>query len=368
MSPWSQGLAECRIYLNGTLVATNPFEGSLASLGTDNYFLGRHNYATAPDGSLDGQLDEVRLWSVMRTEEEIRANLSRRLTGSEPGLAGLWTFDDPANAGRDSSPNRFHGRVSGDAHTVEAELPKPETVPRPSLIEGSVTDPDGNPVVSARIGVFSPDFFEKGGIIERASWATFGQTDRNGRYRLAAFSPPPLVTVGAPRPPETSTASAPTLHSSQVNDTNSTSNSEGAIVVSGTVVAMDNTPLAGVPLGLAKPRASAADAPEFSGPLTRPTTMASSAFILTTRQEAYELLAMTERGPVPLRTGEMIEFDPQKPVTNLAVSSGPDEDAGAGGHSGSVMGSRIIESVVSCRKRTAHCGWGPMTGWRDSME
>src|SRR5262249_23885788 len=70
-----------RLYLNGMLVATNTFSGSLSTVGAANYFLGRQNYRTHRVVSLNGQLDEVRLWSVMRTGEEIRTNVFRRLTG-----------------------------------------------------------------------------------------------------------------------------------------------------------------------------------------------------------------------------------------------------------------------------------------------
>ena len=48
---------------------------------------------------LDGQLDEVRLWRVARTEAEIREHMFESLTGREEGLVALWNFDDPANPG-----------------------------------------------------------------------------------------------------------------------------------------------------------------------------------------------------------------------------------------------------------------------------
>jgi hypothetical protein len=78
LNEWSHvavvtGPGGVRLYLNGVLVATNGFAGSLSSLGGENYFVGRENYANPPTEQLDGQLDEVRVWSVMRTEEEIRA-------------------------------------------------------------------------------------------------------------------------------------------------------------------------------------------------------------------------------------------------------------------------------------------------------
>ena len=48
----------------------------------------------AADTELNGQMDEVRLWLGERTEAQIRENLFKNLTGSEPGLAALWNFND----------------------------------------------------------------------------------------------------------------------------------------------------------------------------------------------------------------------------------------------------------------------------------
>src|SRR5262249_31885001 len=72
-----------------------------------------------------GQLDEVRIWNVARTEEQIRETMSRKLTGQEPGLVGLWNFDDPANPGRDSSPGRHDGQLMGNAAVVRVQWPRP---------------------------------------------------------------------------------------------------------------------------------------------------------------------------------------------------------------------------------------------------
>lgn len=44
--------------------------------------------------SYQGLLDEVRLWRTARTTNEIADNFNRKLTGSEPGLAGYWLFDE----------------------------------------------------------------------------------------------------------------------------------------------------------------------------------------------------------------------------------------------------------------------------------
>jgi hypothetical protein len=74
-------------------------------------------------------MDEVRVWKVARTAEQIRENLSKPLTGSEPGLVGLWNFDDPANPGRDASPNHHDGKLIGNAR-AEAMIPSLQSTRR----------------------------------------------------------------------------------------------------------------------------------------------------------------------------------------------------------------------------------------------
>ena len=44
--------------------------------------------------SLHGQLDEVRLWSMARTQAQIQASMTGELTGSESGLVGYWPLDE----------------------------------------------------------------------------------------------------------------------------------------------------------------------------------------------------------------------------------------------------------------------------------
>ncbi len=43
---------------------------------------------------VDGQIDEVRIWSTARTASEIRENMMRTLNGNESGLAAYYTFDN----------------------------------------------------------------------------------------------------------------------------------------------------------------------------------------------------------------------------------------------------------------------------------
>ena len=44
--------------------------------------------------SFIGQIDEVRIWNVARTEAEISTDMNKQLNGDEPGLVGYWKFDE----------------------------------------------------------------------------------------------------------------------------------------------------------------------------------------------------------------------------------------------------------------------------------
>jgi signal transduction histidine kinase/CheY-like chemotaxis protein/ligand-binding sensor domain-containing protein len=317
------GPGSVRVYLNGTLVATNNFTESFSALGVENYFLGRENYRQEANAPLDGQLDEVRIWSVQRTEEEIRANLFRRLNGREPGLAGLWNFDDPAQPGRDASTNGYHGQLFGDARSVPLELPPAADITQPSLVAGRVTDPEGGAVAGAQVAIATPEFFEDRANTAAPAWATFGASDRDGHYRLAVFNSAGASALGG-------FTSAGDLYGLRTNLVLVSGQSQemdielqGIVVISGTVMAMDNTPLSGVQLGLAKPRSSPGEDPQFVGSLSATRDNGEFRFQGTRPAGRYELLALTQRGPVSLLDGQIIDFNPQQPLTNLAFHLAP---------------------------------------------
>jgi Concanavalin A-like lectin/glucanases superfamily len=136
-----------QLYLNGVLLATNHYGGSFNAINSGKHnYLGRSNWKGQPSAEnedFDGQMDEVRVWRVARTEEQIRQAMFQRLTGREEGLVGLWNFDD-GRAG-DATPAGHHGKLVGQAHTVAAELPTPEHLQRPAVIYGHLLNWRQNP-------------------------------------------------------------------------------------------------------------------------------------------------------------------------------------------------------------------------------
>ncbi len=47
-----------------------------------------------------GQLDEIRVWNLVRSASDIQADMQHSAPASVPGLVAYWTFDDSASGGR----------------------------------------------------------------------------------------------------------------------------------------------------------------------------------------------------------------------------------------------------------------------------
>ena len=152
------GRGGMRLYLNGMLVGNNSYPGSFAA--TKDGGLNRIGKTVVPtdndrDPPFKGGLDEVRVWSVAHTEAQIRETMFQRLTGQEPGLAGLWNFDNVENGVvKDATSGAHHGRLTGNAKIVEAQLPGSSQLNLPAILLGKINDSLGNPVANATIRVF----------------------------------------------------------------------------------------------------------------------------------------------------------------------------------------------------------------------
>lgn len=94
--------------------------------------VGARSPNTSPCG---GQMCEVRIWNVARTESQIGANMNLRLTGTEEGLCALWPMDDDEGL-------QARELVTNAALGLNAWLwtqpPKPLDLPS----DGGGTDPD----------------------------------------------------------------------------------------------------------------------------------------------------------------------------------------------------------------------------------
>jgi Concanavalin A-like lectin/glucanases superfamily len=115
------------LYIDGVVAATSTAANDIRT--PNQVWLG------TIDGSGElykGLMDEVRVWSVVRTAAEIQKDMLHRPPQSEPGLVAYWTFDDAQSGGRsldmsgggndvtlgDGVAERMPSRVLSDAPAV----------------------------------------------------------------------------------------------------------------------------------------------------------------------------------------------------------------------------------------------------------
>jgi hypothetical protein len=77
-----------QLFVNGVLQDTYPATVALPLGQLGNDFPNRYT------NHFRGQMDEVRLWTVARSQEEIQATMNRSLAGSEVGLAAYWPMNE----------------------------------------------------------------------------------------------------------------------------------------------------------------------------------------------------------------------------------------------------------------------------------
>ena len=95
-----------RHYVNGELVASFPQTGALPA----NASALRIGSDAAWDHQPSGFIDEVRLWNVARTVDQIRGSINVPINAAQPGLVSVWSLD---GNGADAVGGH-NGRVVGD--------------------------------------------------------------------------------------------------------------------------------------------------------------------------------------------------------------------------------------------------------------
>ena len=104
-------------YVNGTLTASYPLDGLIDPRDSVLRIGGRTKYQMY----FQGQLDEIRVWEIARTSQEIQSTMYTTLTGNEKGLVGYWNFDD--GSASDKTTHNNHGSLVGDARIIQAAIP-----------------------------------------------------------------------------------------------------------------------------------------------------------------------------------------------------------------------------------------------------
>jgi len=110
-----------RTFVNGVKLAEGPVRGGNLLIDNEKVSFGR-NVDGTNDQLFAGELAEVRLWSRVRSPEELTGNMRRRLDGQEPGLVSLWRLSDAAGNTLPDVCKRNPGRVEMQTPAEPAKL------------------------------------------------------------------------------------------------------------------------------------------------------------------------------------------------------------------------------------------------------
>ncbi|MDH3269137.1 MAG: T9SS type A sorting domain-containing protein, partial [Ignavibacteria bacterium] len=122
-SPWMHVAAtydgvNTKMYINGVLENSAPYTTAIVN-SANSLFIA--NDPSTTGRLFQGFIDEVRLWNVVRSEVDIRANMTKKLIGNESGLVGYWRFNETSGTlMSDETVNNNDGTLTasgGGEHT-----------------------------------------------------------------------------------------------------------------------------------------------------------------------------------------------------------------------------------------------------------
>jgi hypothetical protein len=108
-----ESTGEVVLVVNGMMESTQSYTQTNPLSASSTLTLGGN---TIDGRYFAGEIDEVRIWSIVRSPAEIASTMFKKLTGSETGLVGYYKFDDSsAGVATDSSPSKVDLTLMGQA-------------------------------------------------------------------------------------------------------------------------------------------------------------------------------------------------------------------------------------------------------------
>ncbi len=129
-----------------------------------------------------GQIDEVRIWNIARTETQILADMNKQLKGDEPGLIGYWKFDEETDGHTpDTTTHKNDGTFVGDA--------KLEQYTRPVFVTTKNENLDKSTDAYAKALELKPNSYNYYDTLAKSYLKTDQKSDAETLYRQALEAP-----------------------------------------------------------------------------------------------------------------------------------------------------------------------------------
>jgi hypothetical protein len=109
-----------RIYRNGSVIDSTDAMGDIKWSGAPSDFKLGNFTKDGSTGYFDGQIDDVRIWNIVRTGIQIKASREITIDKNESGLVGYWQMDAGSGVtATDSTSAANHGIINGATWVVE---------------------------------------------------------------------------------------------------------------------------------------------------------------------------------------------------------------------------------------------------------
>jgi hypothetical protein len=141
-------------FLNGVIINSEKASGP-PYIDQSDLIIGKGDPEFSSGEYFHGELDEIRIWNVARSQKEIQATMNSALVGKEKdlgnywnskGLVAYWNFDD--GTAKDLSGQGNNGLLQGNAQIIESSRPASQDIQSEKLIswwkfENDVNDSAG---------------------------------------------------------------------------------------------------------------------------------------------------------------------------------------------------------------------------------
>ncbi len=160
---------DLKIYINGVLAGTQPFQGTITSPISYNLNIGRLADVSQPFTRFwAGKMDEIRIWHRALTQTEIAANRNHHIDPlTATGLAGYWRMNDGSGSTlMDLGPGSLTGNILNGVWTTVVPFTDGPSIPLVTLPNpfdlyssspiGNQWNLNGSPIVGATGTFYTP--------------------------------------------------------------------------------------------------------------------------------------------------------------------------------------------------------------------